>query len=595
MQSLSSIKLRHHALNGIAKTTLALAIAGGLTVSLEASAAPDFASGRILVKPLDGLSDNDFGKILGNFGGKSLKHLRQINVHVVKVPPGKEDEFVELFSKHRYIAFAEKDGVIEQTATPNDPYFSSEWHLQKIQAPTTWDTTVGSNAITVAVLDSGVDAAHPEFSGKLVSGWNVVSNNSDTSPVDNHGTWVAGVVGAANNNSIGVASTGWNTSVMPVRITNTAGYAYWSDVANGIVWAADHGAKVANVSYDLASSCGATAMDSAAQYFRNKGGVVVGSAGNDSLNVNCAADPYWIIVSATDSNDALPSWSNYGSFIDIAAPGTYIYTTAVGGGYAQVQGTSFSSPITAGVVALMMAANPNLTPSQYESLLEQAADNTSGGPLPSPYFGWGRVNAANAVLKASQYVASDTTPPTTAVVSPTNGSTLAGTQVVSVSATDNVGVAKVEFYANNQLVGTSTLGPSYQFAWDTTTVADGNVPLYTYAYDSAGNRGASTINTVKVSNNPPVADTTPPTVAITNPANNAKVSGTVSIRVAGSDNVALKQIQLQIDGKAVTTSNTSPLSYSWNTRKASSGTHNITAIASDTSGLTSQVAITVTK
>jgi len=574
----------------------ALGAGGLLAISMEAAATPpDFATGRILVQPLSGLSEGRFSKIVGNFGGKSLKHLKQINVHVVKVPDGKEDEFVELFSKHPHIAFAEKDGLIEATATPNDPYFASEWHLQKIQAPTAWNTTLGSSAVTVAVLDSGVDSTHPDLSGKLVDGWNVVSNNGDTSPVAGHGTWVAGVVGAANNNGLGVASTGWNTLVQPVRITNDPNtYAYWSDVANGIIWAADHGAKIANISYDLASSCGATSMRAAAQYMRNKGGLVVGSAGNDSLNVTCADEPAWIVVAATDGNDARPSWSNYGSFIDIAAPGTSIYTTASGGGYSTVQGTSFSSPITAGVLALMVAANPNLTPDQYESLLKTSADNISGGALPNPYFGWGRVNAANAVASAKQYVAVDTTPPTTVVVSPANGSTVAGTQVVSVSAQDSVGVAKVELYANNQLVGTSTTGPSYQFAWDTTKMADGNVPVYTFAYDSAGNRGASSINTVKVSNTPPVADTTPPTVSITNPLSGAKLSGNTSITVKAADNVALKQVQLFIDGREVTTTNTGSLSYTWKKPLLTVGTHTITSIATDTSNWTKQVAISVT-
>lgn len=493
------------ALNLRTKSILRTLGAGSLLLaSLQAQALGDFVSGQILVQPRPGLASSGFSNMVKAFRGQLGKHLPQINLHLIKVPQGREDEFVRLFAQHPHIAFAEKDLIVPLGMAVNDTYYASEWHLQKIQVPSAWDATQGSEQVVVAVLDTGVEATHLDLAGKLVAGWNIPSNNSDTSPIHAHGTQVAGVVAAVNNNARGVASVGWNTRVMPVRVTNdTSGGAALSDLINGLLWAADHGAKVANVSYDLGYYCMLNILDNAAQYFRSKGGVVVGAAGNGGSNKTCASDPYFTVVSATTSADTRASWSNYGAFVDVGAPGVGIYTTNKGGGYASVSGTSFSSPMTAAAVALMMAAQPGLTPEQYESLLAQSADNPGGGPLPNPYYGWGRINANKAVLVATQqYVPPDATPPAVAVVSPAGGSTVAGTQVVGVSAQDNVGVARIELYVDNQWVGVSTVGPSYEFSWDTTTVADGNVSLVAYAYDSAGNRGASMVNRVAVQNTP---------------------------------------------------------------------------------------------
>ncbi len=274
------------------------------------------------------------------------------------------------------------------TFTPNDPYYGSEWHLQTTDAPSAWNLSFGTK-ITVAILDSGVDATHPDFQGQLVPGWNFFDYTSNTADVYGHGTKVAGVVGAIGNNSVGVAGIAWGGKIMPVRVTHTSGVETLSAIANGLSYAVDHGARVANLSLQSSLS-----TQTAAQYFMSKGGVVVNSAGNYGVLDTTPASSALVSVSATDSTDSLASWSSFGPYVDVSAPGVGVWTTTMGGGDAAVFGTSFSSPLTAGVVALMLAANPALTPTQVVSLLIPAqwtwgrADMTiitaAAGSMPRP-------------------------------------------------------------------------------------------------------------------------------------------------------------------------------------------------------------------
>ena len=551
-----------------------------------------WAEGQIIVKPRAGLSEEKFKQLLNKNGGRSKAHFRQINAHIVEVPPQAEDAIIRALSNNPNIEYAEKDMWVELSmVTPNDPSFSSQWHLPKTQTTSAWDTTAGDGVI-VAILDTGVESSHPDLVNNMVPGWNVVSNNNDTSPIHWHGTAVAGTVAATSNNSTGVSSVAWNAKIMPVRITNSAdGWALWSDMANGIIWAADHGADVVNMSYEVSTD--GSVIKSAAQYLRDKGGVAVAAAGNSNIDVGYADNPYIITVSATDINDAKASFSNYGTIVDISAPGKDIYTTFENGGYSYVWGTSFASPVTAGVVALIMAANPYLTPDEVEAVLEQSADDPIAGTDWHPYFGYGRVNAAAAVLLAQQTTNVDAQAPTATIFSPQNNATVSSDVFVEVSATDDTGVAGVDLYANGQIVGRDSIAP-YQFSWDSTQVADGNVVFTAYAQDSAGNEGVSSSLSVNVDNQPAAQDNTAPTVSIFNPADGSTVSRTVNISVTSNDDVAVKKLSVYIDGSLkCSNADVSTLSCSWNTRKASSGAHIIKAVAEDAAGNSAEAIVTV--
>ncbi len=551
----------------------------------------NWVEGQIIVKPRAGVSEEKFAQILARSGGHSKAQLHQINAHIVSVPPQAEDAIIKALMNNPNIEYAEKDVLVELSATPNDPYFGSQWFLPKMQAPTAWDSTAGEN-ITVAILDTGVQADHPDLVANLVPGWNAASNNADTSPVMWHGTSVAGVVAAAANNSTGVASVAWNAKIMPVRVSDTAdGVAQWSSLANGILWAADHGADVVNMSYDV--SIGAYLLNNAAQYFRGKGGVIVVAAGNSNLDGGYSDNPYMITVAATDSNDNKASFSNYGNNVDVSAPGVGIYTTYINGGYANTSGTSFSSPATAGVVALIMAANPYLTPDEVEAVLEQTADDPVAGSDWHPYFGWGRVNAAAAVQMAQQSTSVDSQAPSAVIFSPQNNATVSGSVLVEVSASDNTGVTGVDLYANGQLVGRDLTSP-YQFSWDSTQVADGSVVLTAYAQDAAGNEGVSSGLTVNVANQAAVQDDIAPSVGIFDPADGSTVSRTVNIGVTASDNIGVKMLTLLVDGAELcSVTDSGSLNCSWNTRKESSGAHMISAVAEDAAGNRAEAAVTV--
>jgi thermitase len=583
-------------------TTLAAASIAAVFASLAAPAFAakddnDFARGRILVEPRAGLSADEFDKILKPHGGKRRK-LGQSNLHIVDLPANaSEKAVVALLKNNPNLKYAELDKRIAVSATTNDPYLGSEWHISKIGADAAWDKTQGAG-VTIAILDSGVDGTHPDLAGSMVPGYNIYDNNTNTADVCGHGTKVAGAAAASANNAAGVAGVAGQAKIMPVRIAYvdpTYGcYAYFSTIASGITWAADHGARVVNVSYAYLPS--SSAVISAANYLKSKGGLMFASAGNYARDEGFTPTDSMISVSATDSADNMASFSSFGNFVSLSAPGVGIYTTAQGGGYGGASGTSFSSPVAAGVAALMMAANPSLSNTKIESLLYSTATDL-GAAGRDPYYGYGRVNAAAAVqAAASSAPAPDTAAPTVSIASPSANSTVSGLVVVNTNAADNVGVARVELKVNNTVVASDTAGP-FNFSWDTNGVANGMTTLVAVAYDAAGNVASSTPVSVNVSNTvaAPVVDTTAPALTISNPSNGGTVTGNVSVILNASDNSGASGItmSLYIDGALKASGNGSTMSYNWNTRKGNTGAHTIQAVARDKAGNTTNTQVQV--
>ena len=568
--------------------TLVVAL-GAALLPAQAFAADEaqWVPGRLLVQPRAGLAEAEFDKIIKKQGGKQVGKIEGINVRVIQLPPQASEKAVEaLLKKNKHLKFAERDMIVRPEGTANDTYYSSAWHLPKIGATTAWDVTTGDNVV-IAVLDSGVDATHPDLAGRLIPGWNFYDNNSNTADVFGHGTLVAGSASANTNNGVGVASVAGNALIMPLRISATDGSASFSNMAKALTWAADKGAHVANISYQSVS--GSATVASAAQYMKNKGGVTVVAAGNTGVEQTFAPTDTMISVSATTSSDAVASWSSYGSYVDVAAPGSGIWTTKKGGGYGSANGTSFASPVTAAVIAMMRSVNPVLPPADLEKILISTAVDLGTAGFDKK-FGHGRINAAAAVSAAQSAKVSDTSAPTVGIGAPIAGAKVSGLVAVDVSASDNVGVTRVELFVNGTKFASDTTAP-YSFSWDSAAVADGNASLTAYAYDAAGNFASRAV-TVAVSNavapsepEKTVADTVAPTASLINPTAGSTLSaGKVAVSGAGVDNVGVVALRLYVDGKLETTVSGSKLSYSLNTRKLSTGTHTIALEAVDAAG-----------
>ena len=533
-----------------------------------------YAKGRLLVQTRVGLSDVEVDRALKGHGGKRRGKLDRLGVHIIELPEqANEMAVAKALRNNPHFEAVELDYAYEPEMTVNDTYFGSAWHLPKMGVTTAWDYATSAGP-TIAILDSGVNAAHPDLAAQMVAGWNFYSNNSDTSDVYGHGTKVAGAAAAAGNNAAGVVGVSFRSKIMPIRVTDTAGYGYTSAMVNGITWAADRGAKVANLSFR--NVAGDSMIINAANYMRSKGGVVVAAGGNTGGELVLQASSSITAVAATNSADSRTSWSSWGNHIDIAAPGEGIWVTTNAGGYGGASGTSFSSPVTAGVYALMMTSNPSLTPSQLDdALFSTAVDiNTSGFDV---YTGHGRVNAAAAVQKAKGVGSTDKTAPTAAISSPTGG-TVSGVVGVSVAASDNVSVTRVDLLVNGQVVLSDTSAP-YAYSWSTTALTDGVKQLQARSYDAAGNAGSSSIVNVTVSN-----DKTAPTVSLSSPTSGSTVSGTVTVSMAASDNKAVSRVDLLADGVVVGSDTASPFSIAWNSKGVTNGVHTLQAKAYDAAG-----------
>jgi subtilisin family serine protease len=364
------------------------------------AAAPPHVPGRLLAGRGAALDDAVETRTWRLHGAVERRHLASLGVHVLDVPEANLEAVRQSLQQTGLFDYVEPDYYAEQGgATPNDSYYGSQWYLPKIASADAWTRTTGSAAVVIAVVDSGVYAAHPDLAGKLVPGWSFLKNNADTSDTTGHGTEVSGAMAAATNNGIGVAGVSWSSVVMPLAVVEATSFAAYSDIAAAIQYAVDHKVRVINVS--IGGTAASTTLQNAVDYAWNRGAMVFAAAMNSGVatpNYPGACN-HAIAVSATDEGDGLAAFSNYGSWLTLSAPGTDILTTMNGGGYGYVNGTSFASPIAAGVAALVLAANPQLTSQQVVDILKQSADHPGAAGF-DPYYGWGRVNAGRAVQLA---------------------------------------------------------------------------------------------------------------------------------------------------------------------------------------------------
>lgn len=569
-------------------------------------AAPD----EILLKFKPGANKGKQDKTLKEHGLTVKEEMPQIGVKLVKVPEQARDKVVEALSHNPAVDFAELNAIVKPDLVPNDPNYSKAWHLPKIQTPAAWDKTKAAGVL-IAICDTGINQVEDLFPILRTDlGWNVVDSTNNWSDSVGHGTQVAGAAAAATNNGIGVAGVAWDARIIPVRISNVStGSASVSNAAKCIEYAADHGARIINVSYLMG---GSATINTAGTYAQSKGAVTTVAAGNDGVDPGWPNLPGFLAVSATDQLDRITSWSNFGVFVDVSAPGNNIMSTRYDGTYWTATGTSIASPVAAGVLGLIFGAKPTLTALQAQSILLNNTDDL-GDPGYDIKFGWGRVNADKAVTAALGTVPADTTAPTSSISSPSSGSTVSGGVSVNVSASDNIGVAKVDLYVDGALFATDTTS-AYSFFWDTTAASNANHSLVAKAYDSAGNIGTSSTVTVAVNNvlptptpspsivptpvptpSPASSDTTQPTVSLTTPANGATLTrnSTANITADASDNIGVVKVEFLVNGAVTCTDTTASYSCSWKVPGKPNASYTLTAKAYDSAGNSSSAVVSV--
>jgi len=464
------------------------------------------APGQLLVQFRPGTPAGEIARAHAAVGASLAAEIPQLGVQVMGIPPGLPvGKAIGWYRQHPRVVFAEPDLGVAPALTPNDPYFNyGQLQLQWMGGPAAWDITTGSAAVPIAVVDTGADFRHPDLQGRLAAGWDFVEGDGDPADSNGHGTMVAGVLGAATNNGLGVAAVCWRNPVLVVRIGDATGWTTWSRMAQGIVYAADHGARAINVSY--AGSGYSSTVAQAVAYAWNRGAVVVAAAGNGATSTPQypAAMPQAVAVSGVDGDNVLVYYSNYGSWIDVSAP-CNSQTTWLGGGFNLAGGTSIAAPFVTGLLGLVFAAGPGLSPQQAVEVICETADDL-GEPGFDSFYGWGKINLYQAVA-AAQGGGGDHTPPVVSITAPAPGSTVSGTVTVSASATDNVGVSRVELWIDGTQVG-ALAAPPYQWGWNTVGTANGTHTLSARAYDAAGNLGTSAGVAVTVSNPAPPSTVT---------------------------------------------------------------------------------------
>jgi thermitase len=441
---------------------------------------------RLIVKSRAGLPSTKRDLLLARSGVRRRAQIPHIEATVVDLPRASLRSVTAALRTSGAFSSVEEDGIATATEMPNDPLFSSQWGALQINSPESWNVSSGSPDVLVAMLDTGVDATHPDLEGQLVPGYDFVNDDDDPSDDHGHGTAMTGIVAAKANNLIGLAGIASASKVLPVKVLDADGTGLYSTIATGIIYAVDHGARVINLS--LAGPSFSAVLQSAVDYARAHDVIVVAAAGNDGQNTPMypAALGGVVAVAATDQNERSAYFSNYGAWVSLSAPGVSITTTARGANYASSTGTSPATALTSGAFALLLAANPTMTaPEAIDRMTANAVDLGAAGW--DPYFGYGRVDAY-AALEPGQIVRRvlDTTPPVASIFSPSEESLVYGIVPVDVHANDNIGVVRVDLEVDRRPYASATSYP-YAFAWDTSGMTQGAHKLRAFAYDASGN------------------------------------------------------------------------------------------------------------
>jgi serine protease len=420
--------------------------------SVSAASAEGLAAvpGELVVGFEAGVSDAEQVSVLEKAGATKKKGLKQIRASVVKVPERRVAAVTKALEGDLRVRYVEPNHLVSIAAVPNDASFSQLWGLHNtgqtggtpdadVDAPEAWDLETGSASVVVAVTDTGVDFSHPDLAAQQwintgencdstdptiscaertngvdddadgyvddFRGWDFVSGDNNPADDHNHGTHVSGTIGAVGDNGLGIAGVNWNVRIMALKFLDSAGSGTSANGAAATIYAADHGAVVSNNSWGGGPP--EQVLEDAIAYAESKGMLFAAAAGNDGTNNDSAAfypasypSDDLVAVAATDANDNLASFSNYGAKgVDLAAPGAGIVSTVRGGGYQSFSGTSMATPHVAGAAALLKAHFPDATSYGMKALLMRSVDAKAslGGRVATG----GRLNLFSAVSCAN--------------------------------------------------------------------------------------------------------------------------------------------------------------------------------------------------
>jgi subtilisin family serine protease len=392
-------------------------------------AGADFTAGYLLARLQDGITVEQAGlqsmgvlSATALFAGQNLPS-GLADIYLLQLAPEVEVlTAAGVLGAQPGVMWAEPDYLAHPAATtPNDPEFANQWGLEQVDAPEAWDVETGNANVVIAVVDSGLDLTHPDLASKLwvnpgeiagngidddnngliddVNGWNFYAEDANIADDNGHGTQVAGVAAAVTDNAEGIAGMCWGCTIMPIKAMQASGVANYSDIAQGVLYAAQKGAEVINLS--LGGYSYSSALHEAIQAAVNDYGVVVvGGAGNDGVDTPFypAAYPEVLAVAGTDQSDVRASFSDYGTWVDVSAPAVDITTTFLGGDYGAVSGTSYAAPLVSGLVGLIRSQQPTWSQALVTAQIIHTTNDID--PLNPGYeglLGSGRINAHAAV------------------------------------------------------------------------------------------------------------------------------------------------------------------------------------------------------
>lgn len=394
-----------------------------------------FAPDQILVKFKPSLETRVIEASIAAYQTKKIKRIPRINVYKLQIPKNVTvEEMLFVMKQNPDVEYAEPNYIVYIAITPNDTLFKYQYALHNsgqeigipgspqgktradIKAPSAWEETKGNEEVLIAVIDSGVDFEHPDIKNKIYSrGRDFVNDDLDATDDYGHGTYVAGIAAAETNNNEGIAGVAWNCKILPVKALDAEGNGYLDWVIDGIIWAADNGADVINLS--LGAPEPAQSLEDAVKYVFEKNIVITASAGNDGVDViyPAAYDDYCLAVAATDYDDERVAFtntegkweSNFGPEVDVAAPGVRILsivpTWYFGPGsfpYGWGDGTSTSTPHVAGLAALIKSIKPWLKASEIMNVIRYSADDVNSADYPGKdeFIGYGRINMEKALV-----------------------------------------------------------------------------------------------------------------------------------------------------------------------------------------------------